>query len=463
MAMISSSAWVFPPRRFKLCVRIGSRRIRDLRNRASSEEFEAPDLPKARNSEEETSAGQSPGVSPADGETSDKVKLALQRAREYKKKKGNVGNQAGSSDGIVNAGASAPESAGISSQSVAEFEETKDAIAKAISKGGEYELGKRIVESGGAQGPKAVPEKTTQGKPKALKVSSIDFLGFDFSDKKRDRGISAGWAPTVETSFGEDLPEVEFIVGDRSKFGPATSKTSELDSDMSDENSALYKPKVSTWGVFARPKDISKTFGGGKTIRPGDVLETDETKAVKEEYTRKMIAKYQNEIGLVIDPKVKAECEKALKEGNLLMDAGRLREALPYYENVMASVVFKNELHGLAALQWSICQDSLGRTNEARVMYEKLQSHPNIQVNKKAKQFMFGFQAMEIMKVGSSVSSSTTGYETYFDAFLPEDLRTNPTVAEEGDSVMFWQAVPYLLLLIFPLFIVLAAALRKSL
>lgn len=34
----------------------------------------------------------------------------------------------------------------------------------------------------------------------------------------------------------------------------------------------------------------------------------------------------------------------------------------------------------------------IDRRNEARVMYEKLQSHPNARVSKKARQFMFSFQ-----------------------------------------------------------------------
>lgn len=37
------------------------------------------------------------------------------------------------------------------------------------------------------------------------------------------------------------------------------------------EGDASYKPKVATWGVFPRPDNISKTFGGGRTIRPGEV------------------------------------------------------------------------------------------------------------------------------------------------------------------------------------------------
>lgn len=33
-----------------------------------------------------------------------------------------------------------------------------------------------------------------------------------------------------------------------------------------------YRPKVATWGVFPRPPNISKKYGGGRTIRPGEVL-----------------------------------------------------------------------------------------------------------------------------------------------------------------------------------------------
>lgn len=31
-----------------------------------------------------------------------------------------------------------------------------------------------------------------------------------------------------------------------------------------------YRPKVATWGMFPRPNDISKTYGGGRTYRPGE-------------------------------------------------------------------------------------------------------------------------------------------------------------------------------------------------
>lgn len=39
-----------------------------------------------------------------------------------------------------------------------------------------------------------------------------------------------------------------------------------------------YKPRVSTWGMFPRPDNISKAYGGGKTIDPTKPLEDESTK-----------------------------------------------------------------------------------------------------------------------------------------------------------------------------------------
>ncbi|EFH57123.1 hypothetical protein ARALYDRAFT_344420 [Arabidopsis lyrata subsp. lyrata] len=164
-------------------------------------------------------------------------------------------------------------------------------------------------------------------------------------------------------------------------------------------------------------------FGGGRTLRPGDSVETAEERIVREKQTKKFLIAYKESIGLNIDPKLKLECEKAIDEGNSLMDSGRLKEALPYYE--------KSELHGLAALQWSICQDSLRKR-----MYEKLLSHPNPRVSKKARQLMFSFQAMEMLKVkGSSFMEGNTGYQDYFEAFDKDKTNYKAQEEKEGEAM----------------------------
>ncbi|KAI3997793.1 hypothetical protein MKX01_007680 [Papaver californicum] len=293
------------------------------------------------------------------------------------------------------------------------------------------------------------------------RIPSIDFVGLSFSDKKQTRGLPAGLVPMVDSYSDGDLPEVEFIAGDSSKFAPATELKPELTKEEQDV-SDVYKPTVSTWGVFPRPSNISKTYGGGKVIQPGGIKEASGDKAAKDARTKKLIANYKSMAGLIVDPKLKSECEKVLKEGVSLMDRGKLQQALPYFEKVMKDMAFQNELHGLAALQWSICQDSLNRSAEARVMYEKLQSHPTIEVRKKAKQLNFGFEAMEMIKFKSTSLPIKSGYQNYFDAFVEDKTGSVRVADEEEDNAALGQTIPYVIFLLAPLFIVFLLALRKA-
>ncbi|MCL7047382.1 hypothetical protein MKW94_003861 [Papaver nudicaule] len=312
---------------------------------------------------------------------------------------------------------------------------------------------------GDNSGDEDVEEKMSK---KVARIPSIDFVGLSFSDKKQTRGLPAGLVPTVDSYSGSDLPEVEFIVGDSSKFAPAKELNPELNEEEQDD-SDVYKPTVSTWGVFPRPSNISKTYGGGKVIQPGGIQEASGDKVAKDARTKKLVANYKSMAGLVVDPKLKAECEKTLKEGEALMDRGKLQQALPFFEKVMKEMSFQNEVHGLAALQWSICQDSLNRPAEARVMYEKLQSHPTVEVRKKAKQLNFGFEAMEMIKFKSTSQPIKTGYRNFFDAFVEDKTGYSLKVAdEEEDNDAVRQTIPYVIFLIAPLLIVFILALRKA-
>ncbi|WCJ39020.1 hypothetical protein M5689_020042 [Euphorbia peplus] len=295
-------------------------------------------------------------------------------------------------------------------------------------------------------------------KKEKFSVSSIDFMGLNFADKKIGRGLPPGLVPPTDPFPLGDMPEVEIIVGDSRNFDDPTLSSPET--GEVEDNPDLYKPKVSTWGVFPRPGNISKTFGGGKTIRPGDVLETAEERAAKDDRTKQLVAAYKKRMGLNIDPKVKSECEKVLKEGDSFMDSGKLKQALPYYEKVMDKLPFQSELHGLAALQWSICQDSLNRGNEARAMYEKLQTHSKAKVSKRARQFMFSFQAMERLKVtGSNFMPKSTDYQNYFEAFI-EDKFNYPVGETQTEEGALRQALPYMFLLVSPIFIVVFIAIQ---
>ncbi|KAJ0837558.1 hypothetical protein HanRHA438_Chr16g0779501 [Helianthus annuus] len=367
-----------------------------------------------------------------DSQQPDPVKLALARAKAYKKS--------------------------IQSNPTPKIAQDPDPVSK-NSEFGQNKDGSISIEDK-SKGFEEVNEFETSDKKDEPKVSAIDFVGLGFADKKEGRGLPAGLIPISDPFPSGDLPDVEIIVGDTSKFGK--ERTSNSNATTEDETE-LYKPKVSTWGVFPRPNNISKTYGGGKTIRPGEVLETAESKAAKQARTRQMIAAYNRQMGLLIDPKLKAECEKDLKDGDYLMEMGKLKDAIPFYEKVMGNLVYQSELHGLAALQWSICQDSLNRSNEARAMYEKLQSHPNVGVSKKARQFVFSFQAMEMLKVtSSSVPKRKTGYQNFFDAFV--ENKNNLSANEiEGEDDAVTQALPYVIFLVSPIFMILVIAVQKRL
>ncbi|KAL0379830.1 UNVERIFIED_CONTAM: hypothetical protein Sangu_0047300 [Sesamum angustifolium] len=405
------------------------------------------------------------------------VKLSLEKAKEYKKSKSLVESEGAVSEIVQSSGV---ESAEMEENDGLKADEVKDdggqkevplAVKLALEKAKEYRKNKGVVgeEDGGSEtltsginrgnerSPGDKRSIRNDGKKEDFSISSIDFMGLGFSDKKSGRSLPAGLVPISDPFPEGELPEVEILVGDTSKFGDAAAAASNPIPVEADD-AELYKPKVSTWGVFPRPSDISRTYGGGRTIRPGEVLETADERAAKEARTRQLLAAYKSKIGLKIDPKLKSECEKALKDGDSLMNLGKLKEALPFYEEVMEKLAFQSELHGLAALQWSICQDSLSRPNEARMMYEKLQSHPSPQVSKKARQFFFSFQAMEMMKVTSSTRSPlSTGYQNYFEAFLQD--KTNYSLKEDQvDEGGLNQALPYVVFLVSPVVIVLLIA-----
>ncbi|XP_048140519.1 uncharacterized protein LOC115756544 isoform X2 [Rhodamnia argentea] len=304
--------------------------------------------------------------------------------------------------------------------------------------------------------------KEKMNKEQQLVVSSMDFVGLDFADKKRTRGLPPGLIPLSDPFPKGNMPEVEIILGDTTNFDDEMA-TKPAVAPPQEDNSDLYKPKVSSWGVFPRPSNISEKFGGGRTIRPGEVLETAEDRAAKDAHTRELVAAYNRKMGLNIDAKLKSECEKALKDGDSLMDVGKLTEALPFYEEVMNKMPFQSELHGVAALQWSICQDSLTRPNVARTMYEKLQSHPNGKVSKRATQFMFSFQAMEKMKVRRpKLSAEGTGYQNYFEAFIEDKSNYRLDMDEDLEEGALSQAFPYIVFLLSPIFVVLFIAVQRG-
>uniref|UniRef100_A0A7I4FEG0 Uncharacterized protein n=1 Tax=Physcomitrium patens TaxID=3218 RepID=A0A7I4FEG0_PHYPA len=235
---------------------------------------------------------------------------------------------------------------------------------------------------------------------KAKGVSTMDFVGLGFADKK-STNRPAGLSESFEAPSGP-LPEVEMLTRDAGVADPEATADSEN----------AYKPRVATWGMFPRPADISKAN---------------------------------------------------MKQGQNLMDRGRLGEAQAAFLSVMEEMPFPSELHGMAALQEAVCLDSSNRSDEAKVKYEKLVSHPNGAVRKKARQLLFGFQAAVKLKVKSRYDWDSSTYRKYFDAFA-DGYNTMYKNTEEPATFeeTLMQTVPYALLLIFPIVLIFTLAVLKN-
>jgi hypothetical protein len=75
---------------------------------------------------------------------------------------------------------------------------------------------------------------------------------------------------------------------------PAENQT-ESEEDKQEEIE-MYTPAVSTWGVAPRPKDISKAYGGGRNIAPGQPLETSKQKQKREAAFAAAMAAYKAKV-----------------------------------------------------------------------------------------------------------------------------------------------------------------------
>lgn len=183
-------------------------------------------------------------------------------------------------------------------------------------------------------------------------------------------------------------------------------------------NEKIQRKRRSTWGV---PLDengvvinVSKVYGGGRNIKPGAPLESDEEKRRKDERIKQALSVYKRAAGLVIDPLVEQECQVIYDRGMDYFKEGRLNTALNEFEQVCGKISMQTRLGGYAALQKAICMDSLGQNDAALPLYKALSRHKEGPVAKYAKLLMFGFDAMDNLKMRNLSYSVSGAYEQYF-------------------------------------------------
>lgn len=195
-----------------------------------------------------------------------------------------------------------------------------------------------------------------------------------------------------------------------------TSPGTALAADATSDD--VHKPKVATWGVFPRPRDISQAYGGGRNLRPGQPLESQEAATQRQQRVTAALSSYRKSMGLEIDPEVESQATSLVEEGDVLFKNGLISAALVKYSEATSMVPLRSKLGGRANLQKAICLDSLGRNSDAYTIYKSLEGHTAPGVAKASKRMLFGFKAAENLKVNTmTYGTPSKAWQQYFDRF----------------------------------------------
>eukprot|EP01035_Chromulina_nebulosa_P017194 gene17194-22714_t len=163
----------------------------------------------------------------------------------------------------------------------------------------------------------------------------------------------------------------------RSEAEIILNKTLELLNDVPVNKSSkideedLYTPARSSWGVFQRPRDISKSYGGGRVISREEMMKIDE------EYERKQKENKESQ-RIILNEAMRSEVqnEKLIKDtltrARNLMGIGDRRKAIEILEKVTGFLTWTSELGGETWLEYAMTLETVDRSEEARKIYGQL-------------------------------------------------------------------------------------------
>lgn len=238
---------------------------------------------------------------------------------------------------------------------------------------------------------------------------------------ERAKGIVSGtnrkMTKVDDYGIAQQIQEAELSIA-KDKLEEEKKKQREDEArDGETGDGTLHQPKVATWGVFPRPQNISKTYGGGRNIRPGQSLESEEEASERKKRIDQALQQYRKTVGLDLDPAVEARATELYEKGQALFEAGSIRAALENYSEASDLVPLKSKIGGLVNLQKAVCLDSLGRNDEAYPIYKSLRGHSAPGVAKNSKRMLFGFQAAKELKVDTMRynAGSVDQWRGYFD------------------------------------------------
>ena len=204
--------------------------------------------------------------------------------------------------------------------------------------------------------------------------------------------------PNVTNSDPQQQPQI--ITGSYPTDTPTAPSSKESDEQK-------YKPKVSTWGVFPRPDNISRTYGGGRKIRPGGVNLKNESAKQRDAKVAEKLAAYRTARGMDTkqEKEHREEIEKALESAESLMRKTQPYQAINALESVSSYVSPRSRLGGRLLLSLALAYEAVGRREDARKEYSRIRNNPFPEISTNARRLQQGLEAMTQLGVDDETSS----------------------------------------------------------
>jgi len=169
------------------------------------------------------------------------------------------------------------------------------------------------------------------------------------------------------------------------------------------------KPKVSTWGVFERPADMSKAYGGGKKVGIGGFQESEEERQRKQAEIQAKLKAYRATLGgdYELQEQHKEDIEQARAESRQLMRYGDVRGALNKLLAVEPWLCEKTEFGGYALIDLGWAYDASGDRETARKVMARLRRNVSKDVRRMSQQLAFQDEAAGYLGVKVTTHPST--------------------------------------------------------
>jgi len=256
---------------------------------------------------------------------------------------------------------------------------------------------------------KAPPKKMPSKEEAAEAAAAVTALG-EKAKRQSGAGPADGGADSAAAAEVAGLADAILAGGlEKTTSGIGGSFSPAAAAEAQEE---VHKPSTSgSWGVFERPKDISKAYGGGKRVGVGGVKEDPAEAARKAAETAAILAKFRKGNGSVAPSKERERSEEinaALEKARVSMAKGYCDEAVGYLEPVAGFLSFGTILGGTVFVEYAMALEASGDREKALGIYKKVASQNSDEaVRRQAKQLMFGFEAMDFFKVEPVGSEAT--------------------------------------------------------